>query len=119
MINKSFNPVQTVDGTIMDIWVTFPDETNKHPAIILLNEGYGVDAHMQSVAERLCKEGYAVFAPDLFHRRGRQVQVPYNDYFGAMSYVESVTPECLDVDLRTTLIAIQSMRNVNREKIGA
>jgi carboxymethylenebutenolidase len=26
--------------------------------------------------------------------------------------------ECLDVNLRTTLIAIQSMRNVNREKIG-
>lgn len=118
MFSKSFNPIETSDGSVMDIWVTVPREAKKGPALILLNEGFGVDQHTRSVAERLCNEGYAVFAPDLFHRKQRQVQLPYTDIPAAMPFIDSVTIENLLTDLTATLSMIQALSTVNRDKIG-
>ena len=121
MNNKSFNLFQTPDGSVMDVYVTYPEGTLIYPAIILLNEGFGVNAHMRSVAERLCNEGYAVFIPDLFHRNGRQNAIRLWRFIplATLPYIESVTTESLLMDLKITFIALQSMRNVNREKVGA
>jgi carboxymethylenebutenolidase len=45
------------------VYVTCKDE--KRPAVILIHEVWGLNDHIKSVAERLCKEGYMVLAPDL------------------------------------------------------
>lgn len=40
------------------------------PGIILIQEAWGVDGHIRSMARRLASAGYAVLAPDLFARKG-------------------------------------------------
>jgi carboxymethylenebutenolidase len=40
------------------------------PAILLIQEAWGVDSHIRAVAQRLAAAGYAVLAPDLFARKG-------------------------------------------------
>jgi dienelactone hydrolase len=54
--HESFNPIHTVDDNIMEVWVTYPYEAGRYPGILLLNDGFGVNAHIRSVAERLCNE---------------------------------------------------------------
>lgn len=68
--------------SIQSKWVKFdgfsgyqalPERTNgaeEAPAVLLIQEIWGVDAHIRSVADRLAESGYAVLAPDLFFRDG-------------------------------------------------
>ena len=119
MEKKQFNPLKLTDGSVMDVWVTWPDGKDRYPAILLLDEGYGINAHIRSVAERLSREGYAVFAPDLYHRMGRQLQLPYGDSASLLSWAESITTHGLVLDLKTTLSAMESFHHVDRNKIGA
>jgi carboxymethylenebutenolidase len=118
MENKQFNPLKTRDGSIMDVWVTWPDKKEKCPAILLLDEGYGVNAHIRSVAERLSREGYVVFVPDLYHRLGRLLQLSYGDTASVLTCVESIRIEYLTADLKATLSAMDSLPYVNRNRIG-
>ena len=40
------------------------------PGIVLVQEVFGLDPHVESMAERLAGEGFAVLAPDLYSREG-------------------------------------------------
>jgi carboxymethylenebutenolidase len=40
------------------------------PAVVVIQEAWGVDAHIQDVARRIALAGYAAFAPDVFSRNG-------------------------------------------------
>jgi carboxymethylenebutenolidase len=42
------------------------------PAVLLLQEAWGLDAHIEDVTRRFAKAGYAAFAPDLYATRGER-----------------------------------------------
>ncbi len=44
------------------------------PGLLLLQEIFGVNAHMRDVAELYAEEGYVVLAPDLFHAMEPRVE---------------------------------------------
>jgi len=44
---------------------SFPDDGGKHPGLVLIEEIWGVDSHIRSVADRLAAEGFGVIAPEL------------------------------------------------------
>ena len=119
MENKQFNPVKVTDGSTIDVWATWPGNKERCPAILLLDEGVGVNTHIRSVAERLAREGYAVFVPDLYHRLGRQLQLSYGDTAAIASCAGSMTTEELALDLKTTLSAMESLRHVDANRVGA
>lgn len=107
------------NGSTIDVWVTWPDAKERSAGILLLDEGFGITAHIKSVAERLCREGYVVFVPDLYHRLGRQLQLSYTDPSAVMACVRTITIEDLVLDLKTTLLAMENLDCVDRNKIGA
>src|ERR1700727_2933253 len=45
--------------------LALPEGTGKYPCLILIEEIWGVDAHMKDVAQRFAKEGFIVLAPEL------------------------------------------------------
>jgi carboxymethylenebutenolidase len=52
--------------------------TGKGPAIVLLQEIFGVNAHIRAVAEQYAADGYVVLAPDLFWRSGSRIELDYD-----------------------------------------
>ena len=48
------------------------------PGIVLLQEIFGVNAHMRDVADLYAEEGYVVLAPDLFHLMEQRVELGYD-----------------------------------------
>ncbi|NRD80134.1 dienelactone hydrolase family protein [Bacillus sp. BRMEA1] len=51
------------------------DRVNENlPAIIVIQEIWGVDAHIQDVAERFAQAGYLAFAPDLYAKNGCRIE---------------------------------------------
>lgn len=63
----SFITVQTSDGGAMDVYVARPS-TRPAPAVVLLQEIFGVTRFMREAADRFAEEGYVVYVPDLFWR---------------------------------------------------
>jgi len=44
-----------------------PSGSGKAPALIVVQEWWGVNDHIRSLVDRFAKEGFLAFAPDLFH----------------------------------------------------
>ncbi len=45
--------------------LALPQASGKYPCLILIEEIWGVDAHIKDVAERFAREGFIVLAPEL------------------------------------------------------
>jgi carboxymethylenebutenolidase len=71
-------------------------------AVIVLQEAFGVNDHIQDVARRLAEEGYLAVAPDLFHRSGGQT-VDYADRETAMGLIAQLGPEPIIADVSAVL----------------
>jgi carboxymethylenebutenolidase len=58
-----------VAGKSMRTYIAMPDAPGPHPAVIIGQHVWGIDEPIQDVVHRLHREGYAVAAPELFHRQ--------------------------------------------------
>ncbi|GIX46933.1 MAG: carboxymethylenebutenolidase [Candidatus Tectimicrobiota bacterium] len=68
-----------VDGQPMRAYVSMPDVAGPHPGVVVIMEAFGVNGHMQRVTDRFAREGYVAVCPDLYHRQGPDVVLPYGD----------------------------------------
>lgn len=83
------------------------------PAMIVIQEWWGLDAQTKSIADRFAQEGYLAFAPDLYH--GELAQLGDGDT--AMKLVQKYGPNA-HLDLQSLFDALQSHPDCNG-KIGS
>jgi carboxymethylenebutenolidase len=69
--------VDTTDGP-MRLYEAIPD-SEPLGAIVVIQEAFGVNPHIEDVTRRFAAAGYHAVAPDMFHRTGGGV-VPYDDF---------------------------------------
>jgi carboxymethylenebutenolidase len=72
--------INTADGP-MRLYEAVPDDP-PGAAIVVIQEAFGVNEHIQDVTRRFATAGYHAVAPDMFHRTGGGT-VEYGD-FGAV-----------------------------------
>ncbi|QJQ95928.1 MULTISPECIES: dienelactone hydrolase family protein [Halomonadaceae] len=65
------------DGGTFQGYLALPP-AGKGPGIVLLQEIFGVNAHIRSVAEQYAQDGYVVLVPDLFWRQEPSVELGYD-----------------------------------------
>jgi carboxymethylenebutenolidase len=70
-------------------------------ALIVLQEGFGVNDHIRRVADRYVNEGFFVVAPHLYHRSGSP-EIPYDDVEQAKALMSTLTETGLTNDLCAT-----------------
>ncbi len=58
-----------VGGRSMPLYIGSPGTGAEAPAMVVIQHAGGVDAPIQDMVHRLCREGYAAAAPALFHRQ--------------------------------------------------
>lgn len=66
------------DGHEFSAWKAAPKGKPK-AGIVVIQEVFGVNAHIRDVAERFAKEGYLTIAPAVFDRAERGVDLGYGD----------------------------------------
>jgi len=54
-------------GSDLNGAMTEPSGTGKAPAVVLVQEYWGLNEHVKSLVDRLASEGFLVVAPDLYH----------------------------------------------------
>ena len=55
------------NGDTADGYLAYPVSPGPHPALIVIQEWWGVDSHIKDITERLARLGFAAVAPDLYH----------------------------------------------------
>ncbi|WP_426061672.1 dienelactone hydrolase family protein [Hymenobacter sp. B1770] len=112
--------IPIADGTEMRAYSAFPNSTGPVPGIILLQEAFGVNHHIRSVADRLAEAGYAVIAPELYHRTAAPgLEVPYSDFGSALPHYNALNPQDLTADLQAAHVWLQSQALILPDKIGS
>ena len=85
-------------------------------AIVVLQEAFGVNDHMEDICRRLAAEGYLAVAPHLFHRTGDPV-LAYDDFESVMPQIMALRADGLDADLDATLEHLAA-KGFQPEQIG-
>ena len=94
-------------------YIATPNGNGPWPAVIVIQEWWGLDAQTKSIADRFAQEGYLAFAPDLYH--GELAQLGDGDT--AMKLVQKYGPNAY-LDLQSMFDALTSHPDCNG-KIGS
>ncbi|PTY36117.1 carboxymethylenebutenolidase [Saccharospirillum sp. MSK14-1] len=77
-MNASWIDIPTRDGNTYQGYLTLPP-TGSGPGIVLLQEIWGVNYHIRTVADQFALSGYTVLAPDVFWRIEPRIDLDYNE----------------------------------------
>jgi carboxymethylenebutenolidase len=70
--------IPTHDGQAFQGYLALPP-AGRGPALVLIQEIWGVNAHIRAVADAYALDGYVVLAPDVFWRQEPGVDLAYDD----------------------------------------
>jgi len=107
-----------VAGNSMTLHTAQPDGAGKVPAVIVIQEIFGVDPHIKNVASRFADAGFYAVAPELFHRSGDGTVIPYAETEKAFGERGKLSNEDIVADLEATVAYLQSNGDVDAGNIG-
>jgi carboxymethylenebutenolidase len=103
------------DGVTLMAHVAAPVAKEKRPAIIIVQEWWGLVEHIKDIARRFAREGYVAIAPDLYSRFGHVVTTDPNE---AGAFMNRLTQEEGLKDLQATVTYIQTLPEVDARRLG-
>ena len=103
------------DGVPIAAFLARPAGTGPYPAILVLQEWWGLNDHIKDVARRLAREGYVALAPDLYSRQGNKVTSDPDEAGGLMGNLDD---DVALKDLRAAVAFVKNHPQVNGAKIG-
>jgi carboxymethylenebutenolidase len=108
--------LKAADGFELSAYVARP-EGEPIAGLVLVQEIFGVNAHIRSVADGYAKDGFLVVAPALFDRMERGVELGYEgaDMQRAMTFVPKLNPE---KSLEDVAASIEFAQTATGKKVG-
>ena len=97
--------LETTDGP-MPVYEATPDGAARG-AVVVIQEVFGVNHHIQDVTRRFAAAGYHAAAPHLFHRTGSP-ELGYDDFSKVMPHLQALTDDQLLADVDATLAHLAS-----------
>lgn len=109
--------LDTADGP-MQAYRTAPDGEGRGPALLVIQEAFGVNSHIRHVCQRLSAHGYVALAPELFHRTGTGVELGYTDMSLVMPHFSKLTNVGIEMDIRAGLATLRADPRVDPARVG-
>ena len=103
------------DGVTVRAYLVAQQGTAKRPAIIVVQEWWGLNDHVKDIARRYAQEGYIVIAPDLYSRLGNKVTTNSDEAGKLMSALKQ---EDGLKDLQATIAYLKTVPEVDAARIG-
>ena len=93
--NIRFPDDHSAEGEDMATYVSYPVGADSVPAIIVVQEAFGVNGHMTKVCDQFAEQGFVAVSPAIFHRQSPNPKIPYGDpsvptYMGNMQGQEII-----------------------------
>jgi len=100
------------------LYVSAPEAPGSYPAVLVLQEIFGVNSYVRSIADRVAAEGYVAVAPDLFHRQGDRWEGRYDDWGPALDHMHKFDDEVALKDLDPVIAAVRARADVREGRVG-
>ncbi len=108
------------DGSHMRAFVARPRGAGRHPGLLLLQEAFGVNAHLRDVAGRFAREGFVVIAPELYHRTAAPgFEGDYGDFPAIQPHMQALTIEGNAADVRAAHDWLAAQADVDAARTAA
>jgi carboxymethylenebutenolidase len=88
------------------------------PAVIVIQEAFGLNGHIKDVGRRIAAEGYVTLALDMFHRGGPGRVAGYDDLPKALRLMGELNDEGIVEDVGAAITHLESQRFVRKDRIG-
>jgi len=102
------------NGTQIHGLLLRPDTDDPLPGVVLIQEWWGIEPHIQDVAQRLAGEGFVVLVPDLYH--GKVVTEPDEAAKAIMMLVENM--ERALKEIRAAVETLKARPDVEPKQVG-
>lgn len=98
-----------------------PETTEETPAIIVIQEIFGVNEHIQDVTCRIAREGYTAIAPAIYQRQAPNFSVGYTpeDIEIGKVYKNQTKAEELLRDIQATIEYLYTLPKVKKTGVGS
>ncbi len=103
------------EGVTVRAYMVQPQDKGPRPALIVVQEWWGLNDHMKDVARRYAREGYLTIAPDLYSRLGNKITADPNE---AGKLMNTLKQEDGLKDLNATVKYLKTVPGVDAAKIG-
>ncbi len=101
----------------MPAFVARPAADGKRAAVVVVQEAFGLNAHIKDVATRLAREGYVALAPDLYYREQGAV-VGYDNLPEAIRLMMSLWDDKIVADMSGAINYLKAQPFVRADRIG-
>jgi carboxymethylenebutenolidase len=100
-------------------YVARPAGTGKHPAVIVVNEVFGVHEWIKDVCRRLARAGYVAIAPAFFYRNDPDnTLATLKDFPAIIKIVGEANNDQVMGDVATTIAWLESQSFVNGKRLA-
>ncbi len=113
--------VQIANGSLqIDAYLATPTTTDPVPAIIVIQEIFGVNGHIRDVTERFARLGYVAIAPAIYQRQAPGFEAGYTpeDIQVGRQYKEQTQADELLSDIQATIAYLNTLPQVKPSAIG-
>jgi carboxymethylenebutenolidase len=112
----------TIDGSAgsFDAFLALPP-AGRGPGLLLLQEIFGVNAHIRAVAQQYALDGFVVLAPDVFWQQQRRLDIGYTaeDIQRGRALAMAADKAALQRDLADAAAQLRARPEVQGRGIGA
>jgi carboxymethylenebutenolidase len=104
----------------IDAYLAMPAGEGEFPGVIVIQEIFGVNAHIREVTERIAKEGYVAIAPAIYQRLAPGFETGYTpeDIKIGRQYKELTKASELLGDIQATINYLKSLPQVKKDGFG-
>jgi len=102
----------------MEGYLTQPEGGGSYPAVVVIQEIWGVNSHIQSVVDRLPSLGYVGLAPAMFHREGPMTTGLHEEMDTAIARMRNSTDADILADVNAAMAYLKAQSFVVGDKIG-
>ena len=109
------------DNLQIAAYLAQPTAPGSYPGIVVLQEIFGVNAHIRDVTERIAKLGYVAIAPALFQRQAPGFEPGYTpeavEIGKKYAWSQTTASELLS-DIQAAINYLKTLPNVNPDEFG-
>ena len=103
------------DGLVLEAHFASPVGLGPFPGIVVIQEVFGVNAHIRDVTERIAREGYVAIAPAIYQRQAPGFEVGYTpeDLAQGRQYKEQTQASELLADMSAAIAYLKALPQCN------
>lgn len=108
----------SVNGQTMEGYLAQPEADGKHPAVVVIQEIWGVNSHIQSLTDRFPAQGYVGLAPAMYHRQGPMTMGFHEERDTAIARMGQCNDPQIVADVQAAVDFLKTQSFVQPDRIG-